>query len=104
MTEEIISCSIAKDVAELGSKLVTHGSAVRCNTNCTMEPGHRQNNDRLSPKVTAAQTESDLAEINLMICYNIQGFVCVAVLRPSQPNGVISSAVSLPNHMFTGQA
>ena len=29
---------------------------------------------------------------------------CVEVLRPSQPNGVISSAVSLPNHMFTGQA
>ena len=31
-------------------------------------------------------------------------FVCVEVLRPSQPNGVMSSTVSLPNHMFTGQA
>ena len=31
-------------------------------------------------------------------------FVCVGVLRPSQPNGVMSSAVSLPNHTFTGQA
>ena len=31
-------------------------------------------------------------------------FVCVKVLRPSQPNGVMSSAVSLPNHTFTGQA
>ena len=30
-------------------------------------------------------------------------FVCVEVLRPSQPNGVMSSMVSLPNHMFTGQ-
>ena len=30
--------------------------------------------------------------------------VCVEVLRPSQPNGVMSSEVSLPNHMFTGQA
>ena len=30
--------------------------------------------------------------------------VCVEVLRPSQPNRVMSSAVSLPNHMFTGQA
>ena len=30
-------------------------------------------------------------------------FVCVEVLRPSQPNGVMSRAVSLPNHMFTGQ-
>ena len=31
-------------------------------------------------------------------------FVCVEVLRPSQPNGVMSSAVSSPNHTFTGQA
>ena len=31
-------------------------------------------------------------------------FVCVEVLRPSQPNGVMLSMVSLPNHMFTGQA
>ena len=31
-------------------------------------------------------------------------FVCDEVLRPSQPNGVMSSAVSLPNHTFTGQA
>ena len=28
-------------------------------------------------------------------------FVCVEVLQPSQPNGVMSS---LPNHTFTGQA
>ena len=33
-----------------------------------------------------------------------QEFVGVEVLRPSQPNGVMLSAVSLPNHMFTGQA
>ena len=32
------------------------------------------------------------------------GFVCVEVLRPSQPNGIMSSVVSLPNHTFTGQA
>ena len=31
-------------------------------------------------------------------------FVCVEVLRPSQPNGVMSSAVSLPNYTFNGQA
>ena len=31
-------------------------------------------------------------------------FVCVEVLRPSQPNGVMSSTVSLPNHTCTGQA
>ena len=31
------------------------------------------------------------------------GFVYVEVLQPSQPNGVMSSMVSLPNHPFTGQ-
>ena len=36
--------------------------------------------------------------------YPIGLFVCVEVLRPSQPNGVMSSAVSLPNRTFTGQA
>ena len=36
--------------------------------------------------------------------YNVHLFVCVEVLWPSQPNGVMSSAVSLPNHEFTGQA
>ena len=38
------------------------------------------------------------------ICLTTLLFVCVEVLRPSQPNGVMSSAVSLPNHTFTGQA
>ena len=31
-------------------------------------------------------------------------FVCVEVLRPSQPNGVMSSVDSLPSYTFTGQA
>ena len=31
-------------------------------------------------------------------------FVCVEVLRPSQPNEVMSSKVSLPSHTFSGQA
>ena len=35
---------------------------------------------------------------------HVTKFVCVEVLRPSQPNGVMSSAVSLPYHTFTGQA
>ena len=30
--------------------------------------------------------------------------VSVEVIWPSQPNGVMLSAVSLPNHTFTGQA
>ena len=29
--------------------------------------------------------------------------VCVEVLQPSQPNVVMLSTVSLPNHTFTGQ-
>ena len=35
---------------------------------------------------------------------DLPGYVCVEVLRPSQSNGVMSSAVSLPSHTFTGQA
>ena len=31
-------------------------------------------------------------------------FVCVEILQPSQPNGVMSSVVSLPNNTFSGQA
>ena len=30
-------------------------------------------------------------------------FVCVEVLRPSQPNGFMSKVASLPNYTFTGQ-
>ena len=42
--------------------------------------------------------------IIIIIIMIIRQFVCVEVLRPSQPNRVMSSAVSLPNHTFTGQA
>ena len=38
------------------------------------------------------------------ICVSVFDLFCVEGLRPSQPNGVMSSAVSLPNHTFTGQA
>ena len=38
------------------------------------------------------------------LAMDTEGCLCVEVLRPSQPNGVMSSAVSLPNHTFTGQA
>ena len=34
------------------------------------------------------------------MCENCS-FVCVEVLQPSQPTGVMSSAVSLPNHTFS---
>ena len=48
-----------------------------------------------------------LAEIYCTLVYGMCDeclFVCVDVLRPSQPNRVMSSVVSLPNHTFTGQA
>ena len=35
---------------------------------------------------------------------NFTMFVCVEFFRPSQPNGVMLSAVRLPSHTFTGQA
>ena len=41
---------------------------------------------------------------NQYLCRGTCDFVCVEVLRPSQPIGVMSSTVSLPNHTFTGQA
>ena len=45
--------------------------------------------------------ENDYAFISCPLCRLVG---CVEVLRPSQPNGVMSSAVSLPNHTFTGKA
>ena len=53
-------------------------------------------------------TKSEM-ELNAMVDAKMANsidseFVCVEVLRPSQPNGVMSSLVSLPNHIFTGQA
>ena len=45
-----------------------------------------------------------MCKMSINLFYSGFLFVCVEVLRPSQPNGVMSSAVSLPNHTFTGQA
>ena len=58
----------------------------------------RENMVILQVRVIYLKGES-MAESPKIVC-----FVCVEVLRPSQPNGVMSSAVSLPNHTFTGQA
>ena len=43
-------------------------------------------------------------EPNFLLSKKTICFVCVVVLWPSQPNGVMSSTVSVPNHTFTGQA
>ena len=47
-----------------------------------------------------------ITENGVLLMHTLEGessSVCVEVLQPSQPNGVMSSAVSLPNHTFTGQ-
>ena len=49
-----------------------------------------------------SRTCSDNSAQHSAVCICL--FVCVEVVRPSQPNGVMSSAVSLPNHTCTGQA
>ena len=55
-------------------------------------------------KVVSCKRNADVKlHLNLQVNLNLV-IVCVEVLRPSQPNGVMSSRVSLPNHMFTGQA
>ena len=50
---------------------------------------------------------SALLAIQYLKLYQQSGssnLICVEVLQLSQPNGVMSSVVSLPNHTFTGQA
>ena len=37
------------------------------------------------------------------VCDKVDGWLCWG-FTARQPNGVMSSAVSLPNHTFTGQA
>ena len=66
---------------------------------------HEQTKSFLLPVMScgpncAVFTPSGCPDVSLTVVL----FVCVEVLRPSQPNGVMSSAVSLPNHTFTGQA
>ena len=53
---------------------------------------------------SAVLLESRLFANRMVKVHTLCLFVCVEVLRPSQPNGVMLSAVSLPNHTFTGQA
>ena len=38
--------------------------------------------------------------IEKQVVKELSVFVCVDVLRPNQPNGVMSSAVSLPSHTY----
>ena len=58
-------------------------------------------NARIKPRQTR---EGQLRMRRISYCSDCWFLFCVEVSRPSQPNGVMSSAVSLPNHTFTGQA
>ena len=72
----------------------------------TTTKGH--NHDINLQKLKHNNSNIDLATLYACVKFDLIPsiclFVCVAVLRPSQPNGVMSGAVSLPNHTFTGQA
>ena len=52
---------------------------------------------------TSRETVNDLVELACPGKRVSMRFVCVEVLRPSQSNGVMSSAVSLPNHILLGR-
>ena len=43
-----------------------------------------------------------LMKLEMYVCKTLCLYVCVELLQPSQPNGVMSSMVSLPNNTFTG--
>ena len=64
----------------------------------------RRNEAQIRNDKTNGTYKTNDAQTKNKICFKYILFVCVEVLRPSQPNGVISSAVSLPNHTFPGQA
>ena len=72
-------------------------------TQCNLETPKRVTGKQCRPRSDAA--ELGIRSGSLMFANSFfLFFFCVEVLRPSQPNGVMSSAVSLPNYMFTGQA
>ena len=54
-----------------------------------------------SSPVTLITLNSAFKHISLI--HSDAYFVCVEVLRPSQPNGVMSSAVGFPNHTLLGR-
>ena len=55
-------------------------------------------------KPIRSRYKKEYYNVLFQLIYHVCLSVCVEVLRPSQPNGVMSSVVSLPNHTFTGQA
>ena len=62
----------------------------------------RQNIKKITIKVQRIASQCWTIHLQESVPLSIYVCVCVEVLRPSQPIGVMSSAVSLPNHTFTG--
>ena len=62
----------------------------------------RTANAQISLRVRAISLGPSLPANRIIGYYRAS--VCLEVLRPNQPNGAMSSAVSLPNHILTGQA
>ena len=58
------------------------------------------NKHTMNIKSNTRLTDLNFLEVNMTYI----SFVCVEFLQLCQPNGVMSSTVSLPNHTFTGQA
>ena len=57
---------------------------------------------KLAPAKMGSQINIFFLFLNVnIIVDSIFCLFCVEVLQPSQPNGVMSSMVSLPNHAFT---
>ena len=55
-------------------------------------------------KYTGRWSLNNTAVFKPLLRRSVSVCVSVEILRPSQPNGVMSSTVNLPNHTFTGQA
>ena len=75
----------------------------RLNSNCVTSICSNITFVWLCIKWALQNTFSNYRTVTNAITAHVLIFICVEVLRPSQPKGM-SSAVSLHNHAFTGQA
>ena len=62
------------------------------------EPVQDPFNPKSEPVKVQLTRLTGMLAITLSALNTKSDFVCVEILRPSQPNGVMSSAVSFPNH------
>ena len=75
----------------------------------SVKPQHSDQNLAFFP-LSPYKVKTDVLSLDNFFLFFVQNiiflswFVCVEVLLPSKSNEVMSSALSLPNHTFTGQA